>query len=139
MKIFKFLSHPYTLIICFLLIMISGENFGGFYALYILMALPFGGVHALLALAGILILLINHNIQPNKINSVRPVINLLGVLLLFGSLYYFFWADKQHYNYGSFQQTVPVFTMALAGFIATCFLINSFIKARPKTKTLMVV
>jgi hypothetical protein len=113
--------------------MISGESFGGFYAMYILMALPFGGVHALLAVAGIIILLANHNIQRNKGNPVREVINLIGVLLLFGSLYYFFWNDKQHYNYGSFQQTVPVVTMVLTAFIAVCFLIGIFIKARPKT------
>jgi hypothetical protein len=139
MKLFKFLSHPYTLIVCFLLIMISGESFGGFYGLYILMALPTGGLHALLAVAGILILLINYNIQRNRMNPIRQVINLVAVLLLFGSLYYFFWADEQHYNYETFQQSVPVVTMALAAFVAVCFLIGNFLKLGTKSKTLMVV
>jgi hypothetical protein len=137
MKLFKFLSHPYTLIICFLAIMISGENFGGFYAMYILMALPFGGVHALLAFAGIIVLLGNHSIKRNKVNAAWQVINMLGVLLLFASLYYFFWADKQHYNYGSFEQPVPILTMAVTALAAACFLISNFIKAR--AKTLLVV
>jgi nitrate reductase gamma subunit len=137
MKLFKFLSHPYPMIICFLLIMISGENFGGFYAMYILMALPFGGMHAMLAVAGIIILIANHSVQKNKINPVKQIINLIGVLFLFGSVYYFFWADKQHYNYGSFQQTVPIATMVLAAFTAGCFLFSNFLKAG--TKTLLVV
>lgn len=137
MKLFRILSHPYTLIICFLLIMISGENFGGFYAMYILMALPFGGVHALLAVAGIIVLLTNHSIKSDKINSARQVINFIGVLLLFASLYYFFWADKQHYNYGSFEQTVPILTMVVTVLVAVCFLISNFMKTR--AKTLLVV
>lgn len=138
MKIFKFISHPYTLIICFLLIMISGESFGGFYALYILLGLFYGAIHSLLALAGIIVLLVSYHRFKIK-NARAQILNLAGVLLLFSSVGYFFWQDKQHYNWGSFEQTVPVVTMTITVFVATCFLINNFIKARPKTKTLMTV
>jgi GNAT superfamily N-acetyltransferase len=124
MKFFKIISHPYTLIICFLMIMISGEHLGGFYALYILLALPFGGVHAFLAIGGIVILLVTHKkLQSKGLASV--LLNYVGVLLLFLSLYYFFWADKKHYNWGTFDQTVPVLTMILTAFVAVCFLIRT--------------
>ena len=108
------------------MIMISGENFGGFYAIYILMALPFGGLHALLALAGIITLLTNHAMRRNGIGFARSVFDVLGVLLLFASLFYFFWADKQHYNYGSFQQAIPLLTMMITAAVAICVLVRSF-------------
>ena len=124
MKWFRILSHPYTLIICFLLIMISGESFGGFYAMYILMALPFGGMHALLAVAGILVLIINHSLNTNR--TGYRLASVSGLFLLIASLLYFFSADKQHYNWGSFEQVVPVITMILTAVISIFFLVGNF-------------
>ena len=135
MKPFRVLSHPYTLIICFLLIIISGENWGGFYLLYILMALPFGALHALLAIAGIASLVIGYHGFQKKL-SVLKILNLVGVMFLLASLFYFFWADKHHYNYGTFQETVPLLTLIITAIIAVCFLIGTFLK--PTTKFLIV-
>jgi len=135
MKPFRVLSHPYTLIICFLLIIISGENWGGFYLLYILMALPFGALHALLAIAGIASLVIGYHGFQKKL-SVMKILNLVGVMFLLASLFYFFWADKHHYNYGTFQETVPLLTLIITAIIAVCFLIGTFLK--PTTKFLIV-
>jgi len=133
MKLFKILSHPVTLVVCFLLIMISGEHVGGFYGMYILMGLPFGAVHALLAIAGIIILLVNQAFQLSRTSYLRQVINFIAVLFLFSSLYFFFHNDKQHYNYGTFEQTIPIITMAVTAFVAICFLIGNFSKVVPKT------
>ena len=133
MKLFKILSHPVTLIICFLLIMISGEHVGGFYGMYILMGLPFGAVHALLAIAGIVVLLVNQALQPSRTSYLRQVINLIAVLFLFSSLYFFFHNDKEHYNYGTFEQAVPIITMAVTAFVAVCFLIGNFSRVGPRT------
>jgi hypothetical protein len=116
--------------------MISGEHLGGFYALYILLGLFAGAVHTLLAVAGIIILLISYH-RFNDKTAVNQLLNIIGVLLLFASIYFFFWNDKQHYNWGSFSQTVPVITMVLTTLIATCFLISNFLKA--KLKALMIV
>lgn len=135
MKPFRVLSHPYTLIICFLLIIISGENWGGFYLLYILMALPFGALHALLAIAGIASLVIGYHGFQKKL-SVMKILNLVGVMFLLASLFYFFWTDKHHYNYGTFQETVPLLTLIITAIIAVCFLIGTFLK--PTTKFLIV-
>ena len=41
MKKIKIITHPVTLILCFFLILISGEHLGGFYLLYILLGLLF--------------------------------------------------------------------------------------------------
>jgi hypothetical protein len=135
MKLFKILSHPYTLIICFLMMVISGEHLGGFYALYILLALPFGGVHAILAVAGIIILLISHNAFAKKGKQRESIaMNVFGLLLMVSSVYYFFSADKKHYNWGTFQQTVPMLTIILTASVALCFLIGNFIGRAPTHK-----
>src|SRR5689334_7748582 len=117
MKLFKFLSHPYTLITCFLIIMISGEHLVGFYVVYILLGLPFGAIHSLQALAGILVLLLTYRRFKIK-NSIAQLLNTISVAMLFGSIYLFFTRDTKHYNYVSFEQTVPIITMILAAFIA---------------------
>jgi hypothetical protein len=111
--------------------MISGEHLGGFYALYILLGLFAGAVHSLLAVAGIIILLVSYHRFRNK-NTLSQTLNVAGVLLLFSSIYYFFWNDKQHYNWGSFEQTVPVLTMIVTSLVAVCFLSRTFIKTSPK-------
>ena len=126
MKWFRILSHPYTLIICFLLIMISGESFGGFYAMYILMGLPFGAIHALLAVAGILMLIVNHALKGKLF--VYQLANILGCILLFASILYFFSADKQHYNWYTFHQAIPVFTLIVNAVVSVFFLTGNFIQ-----------
>ncbi len=126
MKAIKIITHPYTLIISFLLIMISGEHLGGFYLLYLLLALPVGAIHSLLALAGISVLLFNyHKYGRRKTHLIVPVLNIIGLLLLFCSIYAFFYNDKEHYNYGTFYQTVPLLTLIITGLIALCFLANN--------------
>jgi len=90
-------------------------------------------VHALLAIAGIIILLVNHAFQLSKTSYLRQVINFIAVLFLFSSLYFFFHNDKQHYNYGTFEQTVPIITMAVTAFVAICFLIGNFSKVVPSS------
>ena len=136
MKLFRSLSSPYTLIICFCLIMISGEQLGGFYALYILLGLFAGAFHSLLAVAGIIMLLIIYH-RFNNSKLFPQVLNVIGVLLLFSSIYYFFWNDKQHYNWGSFEQTVPVASMVLTAIVGICFLVRTFVKV-PTQKLISV-
>lgn len=115
--------------------MINGENSRSVYILYILMALPFGALHSLLAIAGIITLVISYHGFLNK-RSIMKVLNLVGFMLLFAALYYFFWADKHHFNYGTFQETVPLLTLIITALIAACFLVGTFLK--PTTKFLIV-
>lgn len=126
MKAINIITHPVTLIICFLLVMVSGQHFGGFYLLYILLALPHGSVHSVLAVAGITILLFsNYKYKRQFSFKIEPLLNITGVLMLLFSLYLFFYNDKGHYNYGTFYQIVPI--ISLVGFVLMCvvFSINN--------------
>jgi hypothetical protein len=126
MKTVKILVHPVSLIICFLMIIISGQHLGGFYLLYLLLALPHGGIHALLGISGAILLLINHYWIKLSVNKyVFIFINAVGSFLLAMSLYVFFINDKEHYNYGTFSQTVPLITLALFGIVFISFFINN--------------
>jgi len=126
MKLFKILSHPYTLIICFSLILISGEQWGGFYAFYLLLALPYGGVHSLLALAGFFSLLVSLHWVKNHL-VLQQVLNVVGLFFLISSLYYFFDNDKSHYNLGTFQEPVSLASIIITICVSICFLIGTFV------------
>jgi hypothetical protein len=126
MKLFKILSHPYTLIICFSLILISGEQWGGFYAFYLLLALPYGGVHSLLALAGFFALLVSLHWVKNQV-VLQQLLNVVGLFFLVSSLYYFFDNDKLHYNSGTFHEPIPLATLIITICVAICFLIGTFV------------
>jgi hypothetical protein len=133
MKLFKILSHPYTLVLSFLFIVISGQHLGGFYALYILLGLMHGVTHSLLAFLGIVVLLATyHSGWPQK-SVLRQVSSVTGAGLLLASLIFFFNNDKQHYNWGTFEQGFPMFTLILTSFIALCFLIGAFWNPQPKS------
>lgn len=133
MKIAKLLSAPYMLVIAFLLLLISGKHIGGFYLLYLLLALPHGGIHALLALAGIACLLLTHKYCSwQHHGTIRLLGAIAGVALLAGSLLSFFTYDATGYNDGTFEQAVPIASFVLAGCLALLFLlfnVLSFIKA----------
>ena len=135
MKILRLFGHPYTLIVCFCFILISGEHWGGFYVVYILMALPFGRLQSILALVGIIVLIfsyINPYLSIGRITA--QLLNILGVLSLLCSLVIFFKRDTAHYNWGTFYQAIPLFTLSFTAFVALCFLVNTFLtqsKKRP--------
>ena len=126
MKLFKILSHPYTLILSFLFIVISGQHLGGFYALYVFLGLMHGVINSVLAFLGIIVLLVSHHSGRPQKSLIRQALNVTGVGLLFASLYFFFANDKAHYNWGTFEQGFPMFTLVLTSFIALCFLIGTF-------------
>lgn len=107
------------------MIMISGEHTGGFYALYLLTALPFGITYALVGTAGIIILLLNYNLN-RSIGVIKQSLNIGGLALLLYSLLLFFKSDTKHYNWGTFEQGFPVFTIVFTCFIALCFLVGTF-------------
>ena len=108
MKVMKIFAHPFLIIISFCLMIISGEHLGGFYLSYLLLALPHGGIHSLFAFVGIVLLLISYNkLRDKKAAKVKSIMNIAGLLLMILSLFFFFYNDKEHYNYGTFYQFVP--------------------------------
>jgi hypothetical protein len=138
MKAIKFITHPYTLITSFLMILISGEHWGGFYLLYILLGLPYGAVHSLLAFFGVIILvLIQNKYKGVKVHLFKYIANIVGLSLLILSLFLFFYRDKSHYNIATFYQTVPQFMLCIFTIIAISFSVDnvaSVIKVLNKMK-----
>jgi hypothetical protein len=126
MKTIKFLFHPYTLVTGFLVIIISGEHLGGFYALYILLGLPHGALHSIIGVIGMLTLIITRQKYKDvKVYAVRYLANIVGVLLLFLSLFCFFYRDKSNYNVGTFYQTVPQIMLTFFSIISLGFIITN--------------
>ena len=132
MKLFRILSHPYLLLFCFSFMVISGESMGGFYILYILMGLLHGVLQSLLGFYGMLLLLIAHHLPLKQNVFIRQVLNVAGVFLMAASVFFFFRNDTAHYNWATFEQSFPLFTLALTSIIAVCFLIGSFGKPQSK-------
>ncbi|HEX8331183.1 MAG TPA: hypothetical protein VF622_01105 [Segetibacter sp.] len=124
MKAIKVVTNPITLIISFLLIMISGKSIGGFYVLYLVFALPFAQSYSLLGLAGILVLVFSRFIKLRG-SRIRAITNLAGASLLFCSLALFFYNDVEKYNHGTFYQLVPLMTFVLFSIIALMFLLRN--------------
>ena len=124
MKMLKILGHPYTVVISFLLLLISGEHFGGFYILYILLALPHGGIHAVLAVLGIAVLLFNQYKRPVAIVAVLA--SFAGLIFLLLSLFFFFYNDSSRYNAATFEQTIPLLSLAGFGIFVLSSIVNNF-------------
>ena len=139
MKAIKIITHPLSLIISFLLILISGEHLGAFYLLYILLALPHGGIHSLLAVAGIAIILFcNYKYKMDFKYLIEPLLNILGATLLILSISLFFYNDKDHYNYSTFYQILPMISLVVFALLITGFLIKNILKLRLTSKHLLI-
>ena len=131
MKMIKLFTHPVLIIIAFLLILISGEHLGGFYLLYILLGLPHGAVHSLLAIVGIgLLFFTNYKYQQQFMFNIEPVLNIMGGIMILLSLFLFFYNDKSHYNYGTFYQTIPIILLSVFSLLVVGFLFNNFSKIK---------
>lgn len=129
MKLLQFITHPLFLITSFLLIIISGESFANIYLFYILIALPHGGIHAVLAFLGLGLLIFSYAKYQNNYNYlIEPILNITGAMLLILSSVTFFCNDIEHYNYGTFRESVPLFTLIVFTAAALFFLIKNFIK-----------
>ena len=128
MKAIKIITHPYILIISFFMIMVSGKHMGGFYLLYLLSALPYWGIHALLAFLGTVLLVFSYyKYQRRKAYHIESILNIAGTFLLLFSLVLFFYNDKEHYNYRTFYQVVPQISLVLFGLITLAFLYDNII------------
>ena len=128
MKLPHVITHPLFLILCFLCILIDGEKIGGFYFFYILLGLIHGGIYAILAIFGIVLILFSYAKYRNSENyPIQAVLNIGGVVLLFASLFSFFYQDVGHYNYQTFYDSVSLSVFYFFLLIALLFLIKNFL------------
>lgn len=117
------------LITYFLLIIVSGESFANIYLFYIVLALPHTGIHSILGVLGIGILIFNYAKYKNNFSyQIEPILNITGALFLIGSLFSFFYNDVEHYNYGTFKETVPLVILILFLLIVLIFITKNFVK-----------
>ncbi|MBN8877690.1 MAG: hypothetical protein J0I32_09110 [Sphingobacteriales bacterium] len=130
MKIIKWISHPVIVCFTFLMILVSGDHFGGVYLLYLLMALPHGGLHSILAFIGIGILAVNYvRYRRESRYLFDPLLNVLGVFTLYASLWIFFFRSWEENN-NTFEQSVPLITFILYVLCSLSSLIYSLYRLR---------
>jgi hypothetical protein len=141
MKLIKLIGHPVTVVCMFCLLLISGKSIGGFYLLYILLGLPHGALHAILAVTGITLMVTGYKLPNQSAKILKPVLYFLSLALMVVALTTFF-ANSKGYNDSTFHQTVPLGTFVLFG---VCVLCNLFLAAsyfvpgnRSKDKTLSI-
>ncbi|WP_018613941.1 hypothetical protein [Segetibacter koreensis] len=106
---------------------IDGEAWRGFFLLYLLLGLPYGAIHSVLALVAIIILILNLHKYRRRETIKACLLEILGVLLLLLSLFLFFYNDTTHYNYGTFYFLVPVITLGLFTILAVSSLIMNIV------------
>lgn len=132
MRAIKIIGHPVFLISIFLLFIIEGDHFGGFYLLYLLFALPHAALYAITAIAGIALVIGGFQAKTLK---WAQILSLTGLLLMIISLLIFFGkSDKTGVN-ETFYDTVPLLSFILLCLSMICFILRTiFIDVRPLMK-----
>lgn len=140
MKVIKWIGHPVVLVIVYLLLVIEGDNFGGYYLLYLILSLPHGVPYAVVAALGIAGMVIAFNIHSRKYELMKYALYLVGFALMIISLVMFF---ETGYSWNTFKLTVPLSTFILFGIISFCFLARTvwlFLKMKvPKNHQMKMI
>ena len=106
----RFLVHPVTICFLFCSLIISGESYGGFYIFILLLGLPYGALHSMLGITGILILIASY--YPKRLAFVATL-RLISSICLILSLIRFFTQPGGSYNYPTFHQLVPLIVLII--------------------------
>lgn len=139
MSINKIITHPYTLLMVLSCVLVSGDHWGGVFLFYILLGLPHGSAPSLLLIAGTCILVFSHYHYRRTFNSwAEFILNMVGIFLLGGSLFVFFYQDKGGYNENSFHQTIPLLSVLLFSLLSLYFIGYNVLHFFDKRSTLSV-
>ncbi len=122
MKAIKWIGHPVRLVIIYLLLIIEGDQFGGFFMLYLLLALPHFVPYAITAALGIASIIVGFNLRKENYLSFKPVLFLSGYCLMILSLLLFF---SKGNKWETFEMGLPTLTFVIFGISSLCFLINT--------------
>ena len=124
MKVITIIKSPIALMISFCLIIISGEQTGGFYIIYLIMGLiKASSMHSILGLAGILLLFAGITSSYSKKIFLASLFKCIAVLMMIFSLILFFYNDSRQYNIATFHQIIPLATVVLFGILSLIFLL----------------
>lgn len=119
MKILKWIGNPYLFVSLYLLLIIEGDHFGGFYLVYLLLAIPHGLSYSLLSIAGIAILLWG----AHRNGGLRLLLVVSGLSLMIIALTVFFSTGNKN---DSFLPGIPLLSFILCGISACAMLLNYF-------------
>jgi len=122
MRLKNIITHPFAVIISFMIVLISGEHVGGFYIIYLLMGITHGTFASLLGIAGIALHVPGLLIAQRKQASSIYLLNIIGTICMMLSLFLFFFNDEQRYNISTFYQFIPFCTIILFCLLALIFL-----------------
>lgn len=121
MKIVKWIGHPVILMIIYLLLIIDGDEFGGFFMLYLLLSLPHFVPYALIAAIGLFLMVLAFNAKGGKKNV--SIFYLVGYILMILSLIIFF---SKGNKWKTFELGIPLISFILFAISSICFLIWQF-------------
>jgi hypothetical protein len=121
MKIIKWIGHPVVVIVLYLLLIIEGDEFGGFFMLYLLLSIPHLVPYALMAAAGLSLMVIAFNYKDQKMTSL--ISYLIGYTMMLTSLAIFF---SKGNKWKTFEPGLPLFSFILFGISSLCFVIWIF-------------
>jgi uncharacterized membrane protein len=124
MKVKQLLVHPLLLMLSFSLIVINGMSYGNFYSWYVIHGLRSFEAHSIAGIAGILLLVFNMLMRRMFKNLYfYHLLNIFGSLLLYASLFLFFYKDELRANYDTFNHLLPLITLIVFVLLSVNFLI----------------
>jgi membrane associated rhomboid family serine protease len=121
MKAIKIMGHPLVLSFIFLFLLIEGDHFGGFYLLYLLLALPHGALYAILAVFGVIAVVLGSSKVMSKV--VGLLLSLSGLISMLVSLLIFFSPGNK---FDTFRLTIPLLTFIVFAISIICYLFRLF-------------
>ncbi|MEO5997435.1 MAG: hypothetical protein ABIN89_11900 [Chitinophagaceae bacterium] len=122
MKLKAIIIHPYTLVISFSLVFISGQPMSGFYFLYLVLGLYYGAIYSIIGSLGICVILFSHfKFKGTHKNLDAGFINLIGAVLLIISLFLFFYLTRDVNISTIFVQLFPFISLLIFCILVTCF------------------
>jgi len=121
MKLIKWMGHPVIFLILYLLLIIEGDQFGGFFMLYLLLALPHLVPYAVIAAVGMACVIVGFNVnKPGRLH-LKPILYLAGLCLMLLALVLFFGKGNK---WETFQYALPTISFIIFGLCSFCFLLN---------------
>ena len=124
MKLKAIIIHPYTLVLSFSLISISGHPMSGFYFLYLITGLYYGAIYAIIGILGIFMILFSHfKFKGTNKNLDASFVNLIGAVLLIISLFLFFYLTREINISTIFVQLFPLISLLVFCILVSCFVI----------------
>jgi hypothetical protein len=124
MKFLSVIGHPVILMSLYLLLVIESEHFGGFFILYLLMALPTGAAFSIVGAIGLVLVFLGYKLYRKHANILKPLLLLGGFIFLIISLFLFF-SEKDRLE--TFHLTIPIIFFICFSLCSVAFVLNSFI------------